>query len=129
MEYSATGSAPTASASPPSSAPRRCETLTLLLAPIAPFLAEELWERLGGAYTVHQQPWPTFDPALVAAETVELVVQVNGKVRDRLTVPVGTSEADATAGALASAKVAQQIDGRPPRRVIFVPDRLVNIVI
>jgi leucyl-tRNA synthetase len=105
------------------------EALTLLIAPSAPHLAEELWSRAGRPYSVHQQSWPAFDPALAAAETVELVVQVNGKLRDRLTMPVGTSEADATSAALASARVAQQIDGRQPRRVIFVPDRLVNIVI
>jgi leucyl-tRNA synthetase len=105
------------------------ETLTLLLAPSAPHLAEELWARRGGPYSVHQQPWPVADAALAAAETVEMVVQVNGKVRDRLTVPVDLDEAAARAAALASPRVAGQTQGKSPRRVIYVPGRLINIVL
>jgi leucyl-tRNA synthetase len=66
-------------------------TLTLLLAPIVPFMAEELWERLGGGYSVHEQAWPTYDPAKIVDETVTLIVQVNGKVRDKIEAPVGTT--------------------------------------
>jgi leucyl-tRNA synthetase len=105
------------------------ETLTLLIAPSAPHLAEELWARQERPYSVHQQPWPAFDPALAAAEAIELVVQINGKVRDKLTVPADIDEAAATAAALASPRIAQQLDGRQPRRVIYVPGRLVNIVL
>jgi leucyl-tRNA synthetase len=103
-------------------------TLTLLLAPAAPHLAEELWARQGQPYSVHQQRWPEADLALAAAEEFELVVQVNGKLRDRLTMPVGVDEATATAAALASPRVAAQTGGRPPQRVIFVPGRLINII-
>jgi leucyl-tRNA synthetase len=103
-------------------------TLTLMLAPFAPFLAEELWERLGGAYSVHQQSWPAYDPALVVEETVTLVVQVNGKVRDRLTLPRGASEAEAQARALMSARVAPHLDGKSVGKTVWVPDKLINLV-
>jgi leucyl-tRNA synthetase len=103
-------------------------TLTLLLAPFAPFLAEEIWERLGGDYSVHQQPWPAFDPALVIEETVTLVVQVNGKVRERLTLHRGVSEAEARVQALQSAKVASSLDGKSVSKTVWVPDKLINLV-
>ncbi len=105
------------------------ETLVLLMAPSAPFLAEELWERLGKPYSVHHQPWPTADEALLTDDTVALVIQVNGKVRDRLTVPVDVSEAAARELALASERVRETVGGREPTRVIYVPGRLVNIVV
>ena len=103
-------------------------TLILLLAPFAPFITEELWARRGGAYSIHQQPWPQYDPALAKAEEVTLVVQVDGKVRERLTVHAGLSEADARAAALASDKVQKAIAGRTIAKVIVVPDRLVSVV-
>ncbi|MDI3340974.1 MAG: leucine--tRNA ligase [Sphaerobacter sp.] len=103
-------------------------TLTLLLAPLAPHLAEELWERLGGPYSVHQQSWPSFDPELAAAETFELVVQVNGRVRDRLEVPVDITEQQAIDLALASPRAQEHLQGRTIRRTVYVPGRLVNIV-
>src|SRR5579884_1532680 len=68
------------------------ETLMLLVAPAAPHIAEELWARTGGAYSVHQQPWPAYEPAMAAEEQITVVVQVNGKVRDRLTLPAGVTE-------------------------------------
>src|SRR5690606_16221952 len=77
-------------------------TLVLLLAPSTPYLAEELWERLGQPYSVHQQSWPQYDPELAAAEMIELVVQVNGKVRDRLEVPADITEERAIELATAS---------------------------
>ncbi|HKG25509.1 MAG TPA: class I tRNA ligase family protein, partial [Thermomicrobiales bacterium] len=104
-------------------------TLTLLLAPFTPFLAEELWERLGGGYSVHQQPWPTFDPAMIVEETVTLVVQVNGKVRERLTLPSGVSEAEARTRALQSAKVTTSLDGKTVSKTVWVPDKLINLVV
>ena len=104
------------------------ETLVLMLAPFAPFLAEELWERLGRPYSVHQQPWPTYDAAQIEADTVTLVVQVNGKVRDRLEVPPDIAEEAARSRAVASPRVASLLAGKPPRRVIYVPGRLINIV-
>jgi leucyl-tRNA synthetase len=103
-------------------------TLLLLLAPFAPYVAEELWARRGGAYSIHRQAWPAYDPDLAKAEEVTLVVQVDGKVRDRLTVPAGLSQAEAREAALASAKVAERTAGRRITKVVVVPDRLVSIV-
>jgi leucyl-tRNA synthetase len=104
-------------------------TLTLLIAPFAPHLAEELWQRLGGRFSVHQQPWPSWDEAWIAAETITLVVQVNGKVRDRFPAPAGIDDASAQALALQSEAVQRHLDGQPPKRVIVVPGKLVNIVV
>jgi leucyl-tRNA synthetase len=105
------------------------ETLALLLAPSAPHLAEELWERLGRPYSVHLQPWPTWDTDLAADETVEVVIQVNGKVRDRLSLPPGLSREQLEARALATEKVQSALAGKPARKVIVVPDKLVNVVV
>jgi leucyl-tRNA synthetase len=104
------------------------ETLVLLIAPLAPHLAEECWERLGGSFSVHQQPWPQADPALLAAALVEIPVQVNGKVRDRIMVAVDAAETSVTAAALASERVQSALAGRSPRRIVVVPGRTVNIV-
>ncbi|MDE3100756.1 MAG: leucine--tRNA ligase [Chloroflexota bacterium] len=103
-------------------------TLLLLLAPFAPHIAEELWGRRGGAYSIHQQPWPVYDPALAKAEEIVLVVQVDGKLRDRLTVAAGLTEAEARAAAETSEKVKASIGARKVAKVIVVRDRLVNIV-
>ncbi|MDA1061952.1 MAG: leucine--tRNA ligase [Chloroflexi bacterium] len=103
--------------------------LTLMLAPLCPHLAEELWERLGEPYSVHDQLWPVADAALTARETVELVVQVNGKVRDRLQVSASASEAEVRALAGASARVTELLAGQEPRRVIYVAGRLINFVV
>jgi len=103
--------------------------LILLLAPFAPHIAEELWARRGGAFSVHQQNWPAYDPALAADEMVTLVVQVNGKVRDRFEVPAGITDEQARAHALTSARVQEYLNGRQPRQVIIVPGRLVNVVV
>ncbi|MPZ50620.1 MAG: leucine--tRNA ligase [Dehalococcoidia bacterium] len=105
------------------------ETLLLMIAPAAPHIAEELWQRGGHAYSVHQQAWPTYDTALAQSETFTLVVQVNGKLRDRIDVPVDINEADATALAFASPRVQPHIEGLTISRVLFVPRRLVNIVV
>jgi len=103
--------------------------LPVLLAPYAPHFAEECWERLGGAGSVMDAGWPAFDPALALAEQVEFVVQVNGKVRGRLALPRGTSEEAAVQAALADPGVRKFTDGKQGRKIVFVPDRLVNIVI
>jgi leucyl-tRNA synthetase len=105
------------------------ETLVLLMAPSTPYVAEELWERLGMPYSVHQQTWPSYDPALTQANEVEVVVQINGKVRDRLMLPVDLAENDARTRALAQPKIAEAVNGREPRKVIYVPGRLINIVV
>ena len=105
------------------------ETLLLLLAPACPHIAEELWRRTGRLYSIHRQPWPTWSEELAAEEVFTLVVQVNGKVRDTIEVPVTISEEEAKAVALASERVQRRLDGRRPSRVICVPGRLVNIVV
>jgi leucyl-tRNA synthetase len=97
-----------------------------LIQPYAPHVAEELWERLGHT-RLWEAPWPVADPALVASETVEVVVQVNGRLRDRLHVPVGTPEDELVALALASERVQAHVTGQP-KKTIVVPDRLVNLV-
>ena len=104
------------------------DTLLLLMAPITPHIAEELWSLRGNRYSIHQQTWPVFDPAAVVETTVEVVVQVNGKVRDRLLLAADASEAEATAAALALPKVVEHLGGRAPKKVIYVPGRLLNIV-
>jgi leucyl-tRNA synthetase len=102
------------------------DTLLLLMAPMCPHITAELWERRRGGH-VHEQPWPEADPALVAAETVTMVVQVNGKVRDRIEVEADVDEATAEQLALGSEKVQAHLDGEP-RRVIVRPPKLVNVV-
>lgn len=104
-------------------------SLLLLLAPVMPHLAEELWERTGGAYSIHQQAWPQWDPEIAREDVITLVVQVNGKVRERIEVPSDISEAAATAAALASERVQKWLDGKAVRKVIYAPGRLVNIVV
>ena len=105
------------------------ESLALMLAPSAPHLAEELWERLGGSYSVHTQRWPEFDPELAKEDVFDLVLQVNGKVRDRVLVPLGISEERAVELATASARVREFTEGHTIRRVIFVQNKLVNVVV
>jgi len=104
-------------------------TLILLLAPTMPHLSEELWQRIGEPYSVHQQAWPEWDEEVAADEIVTLVVQVNGKVRDRLSVPAGTSEEDARELALASPKVQRHTSGKAVRDIIYVSDQLINVVV
>ncbi len=103
-------------------------TFVLLLAPFAPHIAEELWARLDGPYSVHQQVWPVWDEALAAEETITLVVQVDGRVRDKLTVPADIGEAEARDLALDCDGVRRHLDDRRVARVIYVPGRLVNVV-
>jgi leucyl-tRNA synthetase len=105
------------------------DALLLMAAPLAPHITEDLWARRGRPYSIHQQPWPAHDPAVSAEETFELAIQVNGKIRDRLVVPVGVTETEAIRRALASEPVEQALDGREPQRVIYVPGRLVNLVV
>jgi leucyl-tRNA synthetase len=105
------------------------ETLLLLLAPSAPHLAEELWERTGRPYSVHAQRWPQYDPALAAEEEVTIVVQVNGRVRDRITVPIASSEEEVRERALSSPRVREHLGGARVSRVIYVPGKLINVVL
>ena len=103
-------------------------TLILLVAPMAPHLAEEAWALLGNEAMIADAAWPSFDPALLVDDQVTLAVQVNGKLRDTLSAPRGLDRAAAEELALASDKVQRQLAGATPRKVIVVPDRLVNIV-
>jgi leucyl-tRNA synthetase len=105
------------------------EPLILLLAPYAPHLAEELWERAGHANSLAREAWPTWDESLCADETKEIVVQVNGKIRERFTAPAGSPEAELESRAMAMPKVAEWIGGKRVARVIVVKDRLVNFVV
>jgi leucyl-tRNA synthetase len=95
---------------------------------MAPHLAEECWRVMGGSDLLATSDWPRFDPALLVDDEVTLAVQVNGKLRDTLVAPRGLDRAAAEALALASDKVQRQLGGSAPRKVIVVPDRLVNIV-
>jgi leucyl-tRNA synthetase len=104
------------------------DTLLKLLAPMVPHVTAELWDRRHPGELVHQQAWPAADPALVAAETVTMVVQVNGKVRDRIDVDASIDAAEMERLALASAKVQAVLEGRKPRKVVPVPPKLVNLV-
>jgi leucyl-tRNA synthetase len=103
-------------------------TLVLLLNPMAPHIGEELWQRLGGDGLAADAAWPVYDEALLVEPTATLVVQVAGKVRDRIEVRRGLSEQEAVDLALKSEKVASHLNGSKPRRVIYVPDRLINLV-
>ena len=100
-----------------------------LLAPFAPHLAEELWSRLGNKASIHFEPWPKYDPKLVEENTFELIIQINGKVRDKFEVPVNISQSEAERLTLAREKVKLALENRKPRKIIFVPRRLVNIVV
>jgi leucyl-tRNA synthetase len=101
----------------------------LIIAPFCPHLAEEVWHRMGYQTSIHQEEWPTYDEAAARAETVEIVVQINGKVRDRLDVPAGISAAEMEQFAMATDKVQALIEGKQVVKVIPVPGKLVNIVI
>ena len=105
------------------------EILLLMLAPMTPHLAEELWEMLGHREGLWTIPWPDFDPELARDEEVEVVVQVNGRVRARLKVAAGLGEADLVPKALAEPAVAQHINGKRVVKQIVVPDKLVNLVV
>ncbi|MGW4329114.1 leucine--tRNA ligase [Nocardia sp. NPDC004573] len=113
----------------PDGAPRSVvEPLVLMLAPMAPHIAEELWERLGHTASLAHGPFPVADPALLVEESVEYPIQVNGKVRSRVQVAADADNAAIEAAALADEKIAALLNGAPPRKLIVVPGRLVNIV-
>jgi leucyl-tRNA synthetase len=101
----------------------------LLLAPTAPHLAEELWNRTGHPYSIHNQLWPEYDEELVKEEEITLVIQVNGKLRDKVLVPASISEVEAKELALGRERVKAYIDGKKLAKVIYVPRRVVNIVV
>jgi len=104
-------------------------SLILMSAPIMPHVSEELWERIGGAYSVHTQAWPTWDPEVAAEEEITLVVQVNGRVRARLQVPADISEQEVREMALAHDNVQRYMKGKSLVKAIYVPQRLLNLVV
>tara|TARA_B100000586_G_scaffold255624_1_gene217864 strand:- start:1609 stop:3855 length:2247 start_codon:yes stop_codon:yes gene_type:complete len=102
--------------------------LLILMSPITPHMSEELWEQLGNDFSVHLQSWPEFNETLAVDDQITLVIQVNGKLRDRILAPVDVIESDATALALESEKVKAHIAAKQIQKIVFVPGRLVNIV-
>ena len=105
------------------------DALVRLIAPMMPHLAEELWQSIGGEGLVVDAPWPEADPALLLEDMVTLAVQVSGKLRDTLLMPAGSGSGVVEEAALSSAKVQRAIAGKEVRKVIVVPDRIVNIVV
>jgi leucyl-tRNA synthetase len=105
------------------------EQFVLVLSPFAPHLAEELWRLLGHASTLAYEPWPAWNETHLVEDTIEIVVQVNGKVRDRVSVPAAADEETVKAQALASEKVKTAMAGKPPKKVIVIPKKLVNVVV
>jgi leucyl-tRNA synthetase len=101
-----------------------------MMAPVTPHIAEELWvEVLGKPYSIHNQPWPEVDEAATKEDEITLIVQVNGKVRDRISVPVEITEGEAKSIALESEGAKRFMGDSEPRKVIYIPRRLVNIVL
>jgi leucyl-tRNA synthetase len=105
------------------------EKLLLCLAPYAPHLAEELWKNLGNASSIADQKWPSYDPALCIDDVIEAPVQVNGKVRGKVMLKREASEAEAVAAALAEPSVQQHLAGRAPSKVVYVPGRILNLIV
>lgn len=98
-----------------------------MLAPFAPHLTEELWEKIGETGSIHTTPWPVFDPALLTDDTVTLSVQINGKMRGTVTVPAGAGEAEALAVVKADPQLNSRFEGEP-KRIIYVPNKIINII-
>jgi leucyl-tRNA synthetase len=105
------------------------ESLVLLLSPFAPHIGEELWSKLGHDRTLAYEPWPEHDPAALVVDRVTVPVQVNGKVRDRIEVPKGAPQAEVEPLALECENVKKHLGGKRPAKVIFIPDKLINIVV
>ncbi|MDQ1750099.1 MAG: leucyl-tRNA synthetase, partial [Pseudonocardiales bacterium] len=105
------------------------EGLTLMLAPLAPHVAEELWSRLGHSESLAWHPFPVADEALLIDDTIEVPVQVNGKVRSVVQLPADADAASMEAAARADEKIIAALDGRPAKRVVAVPGRLINFVV
>ena len=105
------------------------DILIKLLAPIGPHVAEELWERKGNAYSIHQQAWPKLDLDAIKSDSITLPVQVNGKLRDRIVVAADADDAAVKAAALASENVQKFMEGKPARQVIYVKGRMISVVV
>jgi leucyl-tRNA synthetase len=100
-----------------------------MLAPFVPHFSEELWESIGHAGGIERAGWPSYDPAAAVDEELLIVVQVNGKLRGKITVPVGMSEGDVKALAMADERVQAHLAGQTIRKVIYVPGKLLNVVV
>jgi len=100
-----------------------------MLAPVAPHIAEEIWHRLGKPYSIHQQKWPELDPCALKVDEITLVLQVNGKVRDRIQIPVNMNESEVKALALSSEAIQRHTAGKEPIKVIYVPGKIINVVL
>jgi leucyl-tRNA synthetase len=109
--------------------PEILEKMALMLAPFAPYLAQEMWEELGHDGPIFRQSWPAFDPELAKEEEAEVVVQVNGKLRSRINVPFGMPRDELIARATADGKIKSCLDGKQIVKTVVVPDKLVNIVV
>jgi len=105
------------------------ENILLMMAPFAPHFTEELWQRLGNEFSIHQRSWPEYSSEALEKEEVEIVIQVNGKVRDRMMAPAGAGEKDLEERALKRDKIQKYTDGEEVKKIIVVPDNLVNVVI
>jgi leucyl-tRNA synthetase len=104
-------------------------TLALLLSPFAPHLGEEIWQRLGHERSLAFEPWPEFDPALIHEETVEIGVQVDGRLRGTVTLPTDADEETALAGALAEPRVFAFLKGRAAKKVVYVKGKIINLIL
>jgi leucyl-tRNA synthetase len=104
------------------------ETVVLLLSPFVPHFAEELWEALGNRESIVKNEWPDYDQEAVLEEEILIVIQVNGRLRDRITIPASFGENEVKAWALKSEKIQKLTEGKEIKRVILVPKKLVNIV-
>jgi len=104
------------------------ETFVLMLAPLAPHQAEEIWSRLGHTKSLARRPWPTFDPAKLVESSIVIPVQVNGKLRDKIMIAADASEDVVVAAAMNAEKVKPWLDGKTIRKTLYVPGRMVNFV-
>ncbi len=105
------------------------EIFLKIMAPFAPFITEELWEKLGYKTSIHKEPWPEYDPKLLQEEKFELVIQVNGKVRDKVSVPINISQKEVEKIVFSREKIKNWLKGEKEKKIIFIPNRLINIVV
>ncbi|HTI49379.1 MAG TPA: class I tRNA ligase family protein, partial [Planctomycetaceae bacterium] len=105
------------------------EPFVLLLSPFAPHLAEEIWHVLGHSQSLAYEPWPVYDPQLLVESEIEIPVQINGKLRGKVRIPAGSDQSAALEVAQADQRVAEQLANKQIVKVIFVPDRLLNLVV
>jgi len=110
-------------------AKKEIEIFLRLLAPLAPHITEELWEQLGHRESILKEKWPQYDEELIEEETFQLIIQINGKVRDRIEVPKGISEEEVKELALSQEKIQKWLGNKQPKKIIYIPSRLINLVV